>query len=79
MKRTFQWTAGIQRSLHKKIICLLALFIVVPTIILIIILTGTAASNTKDMFYNQVNEATESIVGMLDDMYYSNAYTVNSL
>jgi len=79
MKRFIQWTTGIQQSLQKKIICLLALFIVVPTIILIIILTGTAASNTKDMVYNQVNGATQSIVGMLDDMYDSNAYTVNSL
>lgn len=79
MKRVIQWTTGIQQSLQKKIICLLALFIVVPTIILIIILTGTAASNTKDMVYDQVNGATESIVGMLDDMYDSNAYTVNSL
>lgn len=79
MKRVFNWSEGIRHSLNKKIIGSLTLFMIVPTIVVIILLTETAASNTKDRFDNQVDGATQSIVSMLDGMYDSHAYTIHSL
>ena len=73
------WAQSIQRSLHKKIILLLTCFIIVPTIVLIVILTLTASYNTKNMMYDEVNEATQSISRMLNQTYETNGHIVSSL
>ncbi|WP_019423786.1 methyl-accepting chemotaxis protein [Paenibacillus sp. OSY-SE] len=79
MKYYRNWAQSIQRSLHKKIILLLTCFIIVPTIVLIVILTLTASYNTKNMMYDEVNEATQSISRMLNQTYETNGHLVSSL
>ncbi|MCY9512695.1 methyl-accepting chemotaxis protein [Paenibacillus apiarius] len=79
MKYYRNWAQSIRRSLHRKIILLLTSFIIVPTIVLIVILTITASNNTKDMMYDEVNEATQSISRLLNQTYEANAHMISSL
>ncbi|GAC41955.1 methyl-accepting chemotaxis protein [Paenibacillus popilliae] len=79
MKYGKHWTQSIRQSMKKQLILLLTCFIIVPTIILIIVLTITASNNTKDMMYDNVNDATKSISRLLDQSYEANVYTIDSL
>ncbi|WCF09525.1 methyl-accepting chemotaxis protein [Paenibacillus thiaminolyticus] len=79
MKYGKNWARSIRHSMQKKMILLLTCFIIVPTIILIVVLTITASNNTKNMMYDQVNEATNSISRLLNQSYETNAHMIGSL
>ncbi|UHA72768.1 methyl-accepting chemotaxis protein [Paenibacillus sp. 481] len=72
-------TQSFKRSLAKKTLTLLLVFVLVPTLALTFTLTNIAAEHSKSLLLDEVSQATTIITGTLDQAYNDYAHTLDGI
>ncbi|MCG7409052.1 methyl-accepting chemotaxis protein [Paenibacillus sp. ACRRX] len=75
----YGWVRNIRKSLRLKIILMLIVLIVLPTMGLVYGLAETSAGHTRELIRNEANQMKVTIEQVLGDIYEDAEYMINSL